>query len=193
MMATLICFSTLDTPFSNSVSASFLLSAHLPHNSPMNHSCFSFSSFNPCRCPHLDKTESICFEPDPSWILFIPEHQRPASVQCSLYSHWATASLSLFPLLCSSLAPFISFLCDCPPPLRLLPFLSILHLVIPYSFQSQRPTLHPKLSLLISVLSPHINIPQPLLLPVNRVTLQSAVTPLPPDSMPSLSLPHSCG
>lgn len=98
-----------------------------------------------------------------------------------------------FPLFCSTLAPSIAFLCDRSPPLRLSSFLSILHLVIPYSFQSQRPTLHPKLSLLISVLSPHINIPQPLLLPVNRVTLQSAVTPLPPDSMPSLSLPHSCG
>lgn len=81
---------------------------------------FSFSSFNPCRRPHLVKTESICFKPDPSWILFFPEHQRTASVQWSLYSHWATASLSFappyFPLFCSTLAPFISFLCDCFPP-----------------------------------------------------------------------------
>lgn len=101
-----------------------------------------------------------------------PKYQRTASVQWSLCSQWITTALLLH----------LFRLWLFHPPLRLSLFLSILHFFIPFSFLSQRPSLHPKLSLLICVLPSHINIPHLLHLPSNRVTLHSAVATLPLDS-----------
>lgn len=101
-------------------------------------------------------------------------------MQWTSCSHWILASL--FP------RTIIFFLHISPLSVTPSPFSSFLCFITPSSFHSQRGCLHPKLSPFIFLLPPHINIPQSLLLPVNRVTLQSAVASLPPDSSPSLLL-----
>lgn len=86
---------------------------------------------------------------------FFPTYQRTGSVHWTPFSHWITAFLSL--LLPSS-----------PPSVTILP-LSDSHSFAsspPSSFQSQRPSLHSELSLFISFVPSHINISQPLLLPI---------------------------
>ncbi len=175
-------------PF-NFATISLPLSVPLASNRQINHSCFSVFSFSPCRLPHLDKNRVRLLQ---TGSRMFPEYQRTASVQWTPYSHWISASLSLF-------SPMLLFLFSSlpsvtvSPPLRLPSFPCLLLSIIPFSFHSRRPSLHPELSLFISLLPPHINIPQSLLLPVNRVTLQSAVASPPPVSSPSLSLPLSCG
>lgn len=144
----------------------------------MNLSCFLVSPFNPCRFLHLDFKKERENPFASNWTLHVSRFFRTSKkCLCAVeslfsldysYSPAASPSTALPPLLSSSL--------------RLSSFLSALHFIIPLSSLSQRPCLHPRLSPLISVLPPHINILQPLILPVNRVTLQSAVATVPPDS-----------
>lgn len=163
-----------DTPFPDSVILSLSLLVPLPYE-PLTIPSLSVQSLQ----IHLSgfkkkKRESICFKLDLHVSCFFRTSKNCLCAVESLfsldysYSPAASPSTALPPLLSSSL--------------RLSSFLSALHFIIPLSSLSQRPCLHRRLSPLISVPPPHINILQPLILPVNRVTLQSAIATLPPDS-----------
>lgn len=69
--------------------------------------------------------------------------------------------LTGFQPLSLSLSFFSSFI-SAPLPLRLSKCRSLLCFIIPFSSQCQKPSLHPKLPVFISLLPPHINIPQSL-------------------------------